>query len=125
MDNNLILLVEDNAAMLKLASLRLKKYGLQIHTAYNGADALRKVQEHRYRLIVMDVMMPEIDGLEATRRIRQLEMRLGRRTPIVALTAHANRTECLAAGMDDFVAKPADYDRIVFQWLPDIHRQVS
>jgi two-component system sensor histidine kinase/response regulator len=123
--NHLILIVEDNAVMLKLARLRLGRFGLEIHTAHNGAEALRKVQQFKYRLILMDVMMPEIDGLEATRRIRMWEQRIGRRTPIVALTAHADKTSCLDAGMDDFVEKPADYDRIIFQWLPDIHRRVS
>lgn len=121
----LILIVEDNPVMLKLAKLRLSRFNLQIHTAHNGAEALRKVQQHKYRLILMDVMMPEIDGLEATRRIRRLELLANRRTPIVALTAHENQKACLEAGMDDFVRKPADYDRIVFQWLPDIYRRVS
>jgi CheY-like chemotaxis protein len=123
--NQLVLVVEDNAVMLKLARLRLAKYRVQIHTAHNGAEALRKVQTHQYRLILMDVMMPEIDGLEATRRIRMLEQRLGRRPPIVGLTAHADKESCMQAGMDDFVEKPGDYDRIVFQWLPDVYRQVS
>jgi CheY-like chemotaxis protein len=122
---DLILIVEDNAVMLKLAKLRLARFGLPLHTAHNGAEALRKIQQHRYRLILMDVMMPEIDGLEATRRIRMWEQRMGRRTPIVGLTAHANKAECFAAGMDDFVEKPADYDRIIFQWLPDVFKQVS
>jgi CheY-like chemotaxis protein len=121
----LILIVEDNAVLLKLARMRLGKYDVEIHTAHNGAEALRKVQQYAYKLILMDVMMPEIDGLEATRRIRMWEQRVGRRTPIVALTAHADRASCFAAGMDDFVEKPADYDRIMFQWLPQIHRQVS
>lgn len=124
-EQDLILIVEDNPVMLKLAKLRLRKFNLQIHTAHNGAEALRKVQAHKYRLILMDVMMPEIDGLEATRRIRRLELLAGRRTPIVALTAHENKESCIEAGMDDFVAKPADYDRIIFQWLPDIYRRVS
>jgi two-component system sensor histidine kinase/response regulator len=123
--DQLILIVEDNAVMLKLAKLRLRKFGLQMHTAHNGAEALRKVQQYRYKLILMDVMMPEIDGLEATRRIRMWEQRMGRRTPIVALTAHADKSSCIEAGMDDFVEKPADYDRIIFQWLPDVYRQVS
>lgn len=123
--DDLILIVEDNAVMLKLAKLRLGKFGMQMHTAHNGAEALRKIQQHTYRLILMDVMMPEIDGLEATRRIRMWEQRMNRRTPIVALTAHANKAECFAAGMDDFVEKPADYDRIIFQWLPDVFKQVS
>lgn len=121
----LVLIVEDNSVMLKLARLRLGKFGLEIHTAHNGAEALRKVQQHDYRLILMDVMMPEIDGLEATRRIRMWEQRLGRRTPIIALTAHADKASCIEAGMDDFVEKPADYERIIFQWLPDVYRQVS
>jgi CheY-like chemotaxis protein len=122
---DLVLIVEDNAVMLKLAKLRLGRFGLAIHTAHNGAEALRKIQQHRYRLILMDVMMPEIDGLEATRRIRMWEQRMGRRTPIVGLTAHANKSECVEAGMDDFVEKPADYERIIFQWMPDVFKQVS
>ena len=104
-----ILVAEDNLVNRKLALAMLSKMGHSVTLVSNGKEALSAWSEHRYDLIFMDVQMPDIDGFEATRRIREQE-RLGRpRTPIVAMTAHAmsgDRERCLEAGMDDYVSKP-------------------
>jgi CheY-like chemotaxis protein/HPt (histidine-containing phosphotransfer) domain-containing protein len=103
-----ILLVEDNPVNLKLALLLLARIGYRADFANNGSEALHSVQRQRYDVVFMDMHMPEMDGLEATRRIRALDLH-GARPWIVALTANAmqeDRRICLAAGMDDFVSKP-------------------
>jgi CheY-like chemotaxis protein/HPt (histidine-containing phosphotransfer) domain-containing protein len=81
-----------------------------------GAQALDKVQANQYSAVLMDVQMPEMDGLEATRRIRVWEQNNGRHIPIIAMTAHAmagDRERCLEAGMDDYVTKPLE-SRVLF-----------
>jgi PAS domain S-box-containing protein len=103
-----ILLVEDNPVNQKLALLLLARIGYRADFANNGCEALHSVQRQRYDVVFMDMHMPEMDGLEATRRIRALDVQ-GVRPWIVALTANAmqeDRRICLAAGMDDFVSKP-------------------
>jgi len=103
-----ILLVEDNPVNQKLALLLLARIGYRADFANNGFEALRSVQRQGYDVVFMDMHMPEMDGLEATRRIRALDLH-GARPWIVALTANAmeeDRKICLAAGMDDFVSKP-------------------
>ncbi len=103
-----ILLVEDNPVNQKLALLLLARIGYRADFANNGLEALHSVRRQRYDVVFMDMHMPEMDGLEATRRIRALDFH-GSRPWIVALTANAmqeDRTICLAAGMDDFVSKP-------------------
>jgi two-component system, sensor histidine kinase and response regulator len=75
----------------------------------NGAEAVTRWREADFDLILMDVQMPELDGLEATRQIRQEEQTTGRHVPIVAVTAHSmtgDRERCLQAGMDDYLSKP-------------------
>jgi CheY-like chemotaxis protein len=103
-----ILLAEDNPVNQKLAVKLLEKQGHTVTVAGDGRRAVEAFQGGLFDLILMDVHMPEMDGLEATRQIRQMEA--GRtRTPIIALTALAmtgDREICLAAGMDGFVAKP-------------------
>jgi two-component system sensor histidine kinase/response regulator len=104
-----ILLAEDNLVNQKLATALLEKIGHRVIVAAHGAEALRKWKAERFDLIFMDVQMPEMDGLEATTRIREGERLRGTRTPIVAMTAHAmtgDRERCLAAGMDDYISKP-------------------
>jgi CheY-like chemotaxis protein len=86
----------------------LERDGHAVTVAANGLDALRLLETERYDLIFMDVQMPEMDGIEATRRIREQEPH-GVRTPVVALTAGAmqsDRADCLAAGMDAYLSKP-------------------
>ena len=103
-----ILLVEDNAVNQTLALLLLKKVGYHADVAGNGLEALAALAERAYDVVLMDVQMPEMDGLEATRRINA-RWPADRRPRIIAMTANAlasDRDECLAAGMDDYVAKP-------------------
>jgi signal transduction histidine kinase/ActR/RegA family two-component response regulator len=105
-----ILLVEDTPVNQVLGKAVLVKAGHKVALAEDGLEALQALQEEAFDLILMDMQMPRMDGLEATRRIRALELAHGRpRTPIVALTANVmekDRERCLAAGMDDFLAKP-------------------
>jgi CheY-like chemotaxis protein len=96
-----------------LATALLKKMGHVVDTAGNGREALEALAAKPYDLVLMDVHMPDMDGLEATRRIRQAETagRRKTRTPIIALTAstlEGDRQICIDAGMDDFLAKPLD-----------------
>ena len=105
-----ILLVEDNEINQRLAVALLEGAGYSVTLAANGLQALDRFSSSTFDLILMDLQMPVMDGLEATRRIRDLERQSGARpTPIIALTASVrpqDRDVCLAAGMDDFVAKP-------------------
>jgi signal transduction histidine kinase/CheY-like chemotaxis protein len=104
-----ILLAEDNSVNQKLATALLQKAGHQVSLAVNGRETVNKWREANFDLILMDVQMPEVDGFEATRQIRQQEQSTGRHVPIVATTAHAmtgDRERCLQAGMDDYLSKP-------------------
>jgi len=105
-----ILLAEDNPLNQKVARLLLEKLGYSADLAANGLEVLAALERQDYDLVLMDVMMPELDGLEATRRIVERWPR-GRRPRIVALTASAmreDRERCLAAGMDEYLSKPID-----------------
>lgn len=105
-----ILLVEDNAINQKVAQSMLKTLGLTATVAANGVEALHELEQRAYDVVLMDVQMPLMDGLEATRRIRDPKSSvLDHAVPIIAVTANAmkvDRDECSAAGMDDFLAKP-------------------
>ena len=104
-----ILVVEDNPINRKLACKILERRGHVVGVAQNGQEALEAVQAANFDLVLMDVQMPEVDGLEATRRIRTWEQAARRRTMIAAMTAHAmpeDRERCLKAGMDSYVTKP-------------------
>jgi CheY-like chemotaxis protein len=111
-----ILLVEDNLINQKVALRLLENAGHSVIVAANGREALDWVLRHDFDLVLMDVQMPEMDGLEATMEIRRLEAGSPRRLPIVALTAHAmvgDRERCLEAGMDGYVAKPVQMQVLV------------
>jgi two-component system, sensor histidine kinase and response regulator len=100
---------EDNRLNLRLAVRVLETFGLKVDTALDGEVATQLACQNNYDLVLMDCLMPGVDGFEATRRIRLHEEQAGHRIPIIALTANAlpeDREACLAAGMDDFVSKP-------------------
>ncbi len=104
-----ILVAEDNPINQKLAVRLLEKKGYRATVAENGLVALACLEKHRFDMILMDVQMPEMGGLEATRRIRERERISGGHIPIVAMTANAmvgDRERCLESGMDDYVSKP-------------------
>lgn len=104
-----VLIVEDNKVNVKVLLLLLDQFKFDCDTAENGREAVEAVKKAPYNLILMDVHMPKMDGLEATQIIRQLEKVSGRHTPIIAVTAlstDADRQKCLDAGMDDHIAKP-------------------
>ena len=104
-----VLLAEDNLVNQKLAMRILEKRGHHVVAVSNGREAIDKYETGQFDLVLMDVQMPEVDGFEATQRIRQIEKQKGGHIPIVAMTAHAmkgDREKCLAAGMDEYVPKP-------------------
>lgn len=110
-----ILLVEDNVVNQRVAVRVLEKRGHLVVVAENGVEALQALACQRFDLTLMDVQMPEMDGFEATRRIRSMEAQTGQHLPIVAMTAHAmkgDRERCLSAGMDDYIAKPIDAKKL-------------
>jgi signal transduction histidine kinase/ActR/RegA family two-component response regulator len=110
-----ILLVEDNAVNQKLALRLLEQMGYQADVAANGLEAIDAVERQPYDLVLMDVQMPEMDGLEATRHI-VAQVPIERRPWIVAMTANAmdgDREECLAAGMKGYISKPIRVDELV------------
>jgi CheY-like chemotaxis protein len=106
-----VLVVEDNPINRKVAMKALGRIGYLVDTVSNGQEAVDAVTSTEYDVVLMDCQMPVMDGYQATTLIRQQEFRSGRRTPIIALTAHAmasDRKKCLDAGMDEYVTKPFD-----------------
>lgn len=104
-----VLLVEDNEMNRDLMVLRLSRNGFEVETAVNGLEAVEKCANTLFDLVLMDLNLPELDGWEAIRRIRERER--GRRVPVIALTASAtveDRDKALEAGCDAFEAKPVN-----------------
>ena len=121
-----ILLAEDNAVNQRLACRILTKNGHQVVTAGNGREALRVLDRQIFDLILMDVQMPELDGLEATAAIRDHEKGTKAHIPIIAMTAYAmkgDQERCLAAGMDGYIAKPIRADDLLK--LVEKYRQIE
>jgi PAS domain S-box-containing protein len=121
-----VLLVEDYEPNIIVASAMLRQFGYSYDVARNGFEAIRKFMHGQYDLILMDVQMQELDGLEATQRIRKLESEKNLSTiPIIAMTAHVreqDKEKCLEAGMNDFIPKPFDPSLLeakIAQYLPN------
>ncbi len=125
-----VLVAEDNEINRRIATYALEKAGLHVDCVGNGLLALHAATTQGYDLVLMDVQMPEMDGLEATTAIRKLEGPAGQ-TPIVAMTANAmrgDREKCLSAGMNDYVAKPlqlSDLQRVLQRFLESAPAEVA
>ena len=132
-----VLVAEDNAVNQQVALGMLRKFGLRADAAANGREALHALKTLPYDLALMDVQMPEMDGLEATREIRKAESQTRipgiqhSRIPIIAMTAGAmreDREKCVEAGMDDYVAKPVNPEElagVLEKWLPEAESRKS
>lgn len=112
-----ILLVEDNILNQRIVTFSLKKFNYEVVIANNGVEALEKFNGHKFDVILMDIMMPVMDGLEATVKIREEEKLTGteKRIPIIALTANTmdnDRDKCISYGMDEFMSKPFDIEKL-------------
>jgi CheY-like chemotaxis protein len=113
----MILLVEDNLLNQRIVTFSLKKFNHEVVIANNGVEAVELFTEKKFDVILMDIMMPIMDGLEATVKIREFEVNnmIEKRTPIIALTANTmdnDRDKCISYGMDEFMAKPFDIEKL-------------
>jgi len=113
----LILLVEDNLLNQRIVTYSLKKFNHEVVIANNGVEAIKHFSERKFDVVLMDIMMPVMDGLEATVKIREFEVEnmIEKRTPIIALTANTmdnDRDKCISYGMDEFMAKPFDIEKL-------------
>jgi signal transduction histidine kinase/CheY-like chemotaxis protein len=110
-----VLLAEDNLINRRIATQMLERLGHQVVSVTNGLEALAHSAVQPFDVVLMDVQMPELDGLAATRALRERERYTGQRVPVIALTAHAmagDQENCLAAGMDDYVSKPVEMEAL-------------
>jgi PAS domain S-box-containing protein len=122
--NARILLVEDNIVNQKVAVGIMNKWNLSVDTAMNGLEALNALSRKKYDLVFMDVQMPELDGFETTKKIRDGENNvLDQTVPVIAMTAHTmcgDKEECISAGMNDYIPKPFNVDQlfaVLNKWL--------
>ena len=121
---NPILLVEDRDSNRMVGLLLLQKLGFNADVVCTGQEAVEAACKANYQVILMDVQMPEFDGLDATKAIREAEASSGRHTPIIALTALAmdgDKERCLKAGMDDYISKPYNLQtlkEVLAKWIP-------
>ena len=122
-----ILIAEDNLVNQKLAARLLEKQGHTSMIANNGREAVEAWETEAFDAVLMDMQMPVMDGLEATREIRAKEQQLGKHVTIIAMTANAmigDRERCLEAGMDEYIPKPVDVMKLV-EVLEKINPQAS
>lgn len=123
MDSPQILVVDDHSEIRFLLQAQLKKLGHACDSAEDGLDAFERYQDHQYALLLMDLAMPRLDGLEATKKIRDFEQTNEKeRAVIIAVTGQGERSECISAGMDDFTEKPILMDKLkvlLERWLPN------
>jgi signal transduction histidine kinase/ActR/RegA family two-component response regulator len=128
LDGVRVLLVEDNPVNQKVAIRMLQKLGCVVELAENGQQALEKLERASYDIVLMDMQMPIMDGLTATRLLRQREQQTGHHQVVIALTANAMQTDrelCLEAGMDDYLSKPLTLDALqvmLLRWVAQ-HKQ--
>jgi CheY-like chemotaxis protein/HPt (histidine-containing phosphotransfer) domain-containing protein len=104
-----VLIVDDHPVNQRVLQILLNYLGFSSHTASNGSEAINLATTNQYAVILMDLMMPVVDGFEATEKIREFEFATGRHTPIIAVTALSQdhvRERCLSSGMDDYISKP-------------------
>ena len=116
-ENLCSLLVEDNILIQRITTFSLKKFNQAVDIAKNGLEAVNKYRERDYDVILMDIMMPVLDGLEATFQIRKFEKETPSKnhTPVIAITANTldnDRDKCIETGMDEYMAKPFDMNRL-------------
>ena len=125
------LVAEDNAVNQKLIARLLEKRGHSVELAQNGREALEAMKQKHFDITLMDIQMPVMDGIEATKRIREMEKFSGARMPVIALTAHAmqgDEERCLACGMDGYVTKPVKLDdlfSVIEKVAPSLNRRTD
>ncbi|WP_419320866.1 ATP-binding protein [Caulobacter sp. ErkDOM-E] len=126
-----LLLVEDNAVNRELIRIMLEPFGIKVDTANDGVAGVEALRQGSYDLVLMDIQMPGMDGLTATRRIRAMTDAPGSRTPIIAMTANVlpeQVANCIAAGMDDHLGKPINPSRLleaIARWSGREHAEVA
>ena len=109
-----VLIADDDVRNIFSLTRSLENYGMNVISAVDGKDALNQLDSHKVDLVLMDMMMPEMDGYESTRRIRQNPEY--RNLPVIAVTAKAmtgDREKCIAAGASDYITKPVDVDQLI------------
>lgn len=123
MDERRVLVVEDDKSNQIVFSTLLKNMGLDFDLAETGRQAVEAVRQRTYAIILMDIRMPELDGLEATKTIRSLGSVNGKQIPIVAVTAQAmdgDKERCIWAGMSDYLSKPftrEELEKTILRWI--------